>query len=118
MTTEDQVVAEVIDDQEFSPDWGENAPKGGRTVLNRVLKDGAKVPLFLGQTLVRSLAHTHQPIQTTAKLLNDASIPHRVERSRMDPGVERNLSPQYAMVLVKNTLGTVEARRIRVSRHG
>ncbi len=55
MSTEDQVVSEVIDDQEFSPDWGESAPKGGRTVLNRVLKDGAKVPLFLGQTLARSL---------------------------------------------------------------
>jgi hypothetical protein len=35
--------------------WGDNAPKGGRTVLGRILKDGAKVPLFLGQTLVKSL---------------------------------------------------------------
>lgn len=38
-----------------SPDWGDTAPKGGRTVMNRILKDGAKVPLFLGQTLVQSL---------------------------------------------------------------
>ncbi len=36
---------------DFSPKWGENAPRGGKTVLTRVLKDGAKVPLFLGQTL-------------------------------------------------------------------
>lgn len=35
--------------------WGENAPKGGRAVLGRILKDGARVPLFLGQTLVNSL---------------------------------------------------------------
>ncbi len=42
-------------DAEFSPQWGENAPRGGRTVLTRVLKDGAAVPLFLGQTLVNSL---------------------------------------------------------------
>lgn len=35
--------------------WGNGAPKGGRTVLGRILKDGAKVPLFLGQTLVKSL---------------------------------------------------------------
>jgi hypothetical protein len=40
---------------EFSPQWGENAPKGGKAVLGRILKDGAKVPLFLGQTLVKSL---------------------------------------------------------------
>lgn len=35
--------------------WGDDAPRGGRTVLSRILKDGAKVPLFLGQTLVKSL---------------------------------------------------------------
>ncbi|MFM9960795.1 MAG: ATP-binding protein [Planctomycetaceae bacterium] len=40
---------------ELSPQWGESAPKGGKAVLNRVLKDGAAVPLFLGQTLVNSL---------------------------------------------------------------
>ena len=40
---------------EVSMNWGVSAPKGGRTVLNRILKDGAKVPLFLGQTLVSSL---------------------------------------------------------------
>lgn len=34
---------------------GGGAPRGGRTVLGRILKDGAKVPLFLGQTLVNSL---------------------------------------------------------------
>jgi hypothetical protein len=38
-----------------SPDWGSNAPRGGKTVVTRALKDGAKVPLFLGQTLIRSL---------------------------------------------------------------
>src|ERR1044071_7142444 len=38
-----------------SPQLSDDAPKGGRTVLNRILKDGAKVPLFLGQTLVKSL---------------------------------------------------------------
>lgn len=35
--------------------WGEDAPKGGRAVLQRILKEGTKVPLFLGQTLVNSL---------------------------------------------------------------
>jgi hypothetical protein len=42
-------------DNEFSPQWGDHAPRGGRTVLARVLKDGNAVPLFLGQTLVNSL---------------------------------------------------------------
>ena len=35
--------------------WAEDAPKGGRTVLNRILKNGASVPLFFAQTLVASL---------------------------------------------------------------
>lgn len=35
--------------------WGDDAPKGGKAVMNRVLKDGAKVPLFFGQTLINSL---------------------------------------------------------------
>ncbi len=38
-----------------SPQWGEAAPRGGKTVMGRILRDGAKVPLFLGQTLVNSL---------------------------------------------------------------
>ena len=42
-------------DTESSPQWGDSSPRGGRTVLGRILKDGAKVPLFLGQTLVSSL---------------------------------------------------------------
>lgn len=40
---------------EASHNWGRDAPKGGRTVLQRILKEGTKVPLFLGQTLVNSL---------------------------------------------------------------
>jgi hypothetical protein len=40
---------------DFSPQWGQFAPKGGRTVVARALKDGARVPLFLGQTLINSL---------------------------------------------------------------
>ena len=35
--------------------WADDAPKGGRTVLNRMLKDSANVPLFFAQTLVSSL---------------------------------------------------------------
>ncbi len=42
-------------DGEFTPQWANTSPRGGRTVLNRVLKDSQKVPLFLGQTLVNSL---------------------------------------------------------------
>jgi len=39
----------------IAPQWGIDAPRGGKIVLNRILKDGAKVPLFLGQTLINSL---------------------------------------------------------------
>jgi hypothetical protein len=40
---------------ELSPRWGVSAPRGGKTVVTRALKDGARVPLFLGQTLIQSL---------------------------------------------------------------
>src|SRR4051794_8710256 len=37
------------------PHWGANAPKGGRAVVTRALKEGTAVPLFLGQTFLQSL---------------------------------------------------------------
>lgn len=40
---------------EFSPQWGHSAPRGGVTVLNRAMKDGARVPLFFGQFFISSL---------------------------------------------------------------
>jgi hypothetical protein len=40
---------------DLSPQWGAAAPRGGKTVVTRALKDGARVPLFLGQTLIQSL---------------------------------------------------------------
>lgn len=39
----------------FEPQWGKHAPRGGKSVLNRVLKEGTRVPLFLGQTFINSL---------------------------------------------------------------
>src|SRR6266446_1810620 len=45
----------LLPEAESAVSWGDSAPKGGRTVLGRILKDGAKVPLFLGQTLIASL---------------------------------------------------------------
>ena len=38
-----------------APQWGDDAPRGARAVLTRIIKDGANVPLFLGQTLINSL---------------------------------------------------------------
>lgn len=35
--------------------WGDDAPRGGKAVMNRVLKEKATVPLFFAQTLVQSL---------------------------------------------------------------
>lgn len=37
------------------PEWGDNAPRGGKAVLNRIIKEKATVPLFFGQTLISSL---------------------------------------------------------------
>jgi hypothetical protein len=36
--------------------WGEDAPRGGKVVLNRIIKEKATVPLFFGQTLISSFA--------------------------------------------------------------
>ncbi len=54
-TTINEVPIGETPSEEFAPQWGDTAPRGGRTVISRILKDGAKVPLFLGQTLINSL---------------------------------------------------------------
>jgi len=35
--------------------WSEDSPRGGKAVLNRILKENATVPLFFAQTLIASL---------------------------------------------------------------
>src|SRR5882724_9955336 len=55
MQTTDQIQDTPSVQESSLTSWGENAPRGGRAVLARILKDGATVPLFLGQTLVNSL---------------------------------------------------------------
>lgn len=36
-------------------EWAPDAPRGGKAVLSRILKENANVPLFFGQTLIQSL---------------------------------------------------------------
>lgn len=38
-----------------SLDWGADAPRGGKAVMNRILKENVTVPLFFGQTLIQAL---------------------------------------------------------------
>lgn len=52
-TTESNALEPVTED--LAIQWGSTAPRGGKTVVNRALKDGSTVPLFLGQTLINSL---------------------------------------------------------------
>jgi hypothetical protein len=54
-TSLSEIVEADAGDEDFVPQWGAEAPKGGKAVLNRVLRDGNKVPLFLGQTFINSL---------------------------------------------------------------
>ena len=51
---------------ETTPQWGRNAPRGAKTVLNRILKEGMQVPMFVGQTLVNSLRDTGYNTTTSA----------------------------------------------------
>jgi hypothetical protein len=46
---------EVFEADLQNPAWGDDAPKGGKAVLNRIIKEKATVPLFFGQTLIQSL---------------------------------------------------------------
>jgi hypothetical protein len=39
----------------LNPNWGDDAPRGGKAVMNRILKEKATVPLFFAQTLVQSM---------------------------------------------------------------
>lgn len=51
----DQDFEENDSDPETARSWGESAPKGAKAVMNRILREGNRVPLFLGQTFVNSL---------------------------------------------------------------
>jgi hypothetical protein len=50
------MLEQVIQESDFQgPNWGEDAPRGGKAVLARIIKEKATVPLFFGQTLISSL---------------------------------------------------------------
>lgn len=51
---------------ESALNWATDAPKGGKAVMNRVLKDGAAVPLFFAQTLISSLRDVGYNTTTSA----------------------------------------------------
>jgi len=50
----------------FTPRWATDAPRGGRQVLNRALKESAAVPLFLAQTFIQSLRDVGYDSTTSA----------------------------------------------------
>ena len=50
----------------FTPEWAADAPRGGRAVLTRILKEEATVPLFFAQTLVQSLRDVGDNTTTSA----------------------------------------------------
>lgn len=53
MTTNETTSQELTDSNALN--WGADAPRGGKAVMGRILKEGATVPLFFGQTLIQSL---------------------------------------------------------------
>src|SRR5688572_19957786 len=68
-TTADNADTEISSDTATgtaTPQWGANAPRGARIVLGRIVKEGANVPLSLGQTLVNSLRDTGYNNTTSA----------------------------------------------------
>jgi hypothetical protein len=55
MSDEIQVPAASESQTEYPIKWGAHAPRGAKAVLNRIMKEGANVPLFLGQTMINAL---------------------------------------------------------------
>jgi len=53
-------------EEKSGPNWAADAPRGGRAVLNRILKEDATVPLFFAQTLVQSLRDVGYNTTTSA----------------------------------------------------
>lgn len=53
MLTPDTTIQDATD--AVVPNWGADAPRGGKAVMNRILKEKATVPLFFAQTLIQSL---------------------------------------------------------------
>src|SRR6266568_9604400 len=63
----DAPVSDVDDaGEKLSPNWATDAPRGGRAVLTRILKESATVPLFFAQTLVQSLRDVGYNTTTSA----------------------------------------------------
>jgi hypothetical protein len=50
----------------FTTNWAADAPRGGRAVLTRILKESASVPLFFAQTFVQSLRDVGYNTTTSA----------------------------------------------------
>ena len=74
------LTAEVSSDTQASTPgngicWGEQAPRGGRAALNRMLKGGLFVPMFFGQTLIKSLREQGYNSTTAALWLSAARWP-------------------------------------------
>jgi Histidine kinase-, DNA gyrase B-, and HSP90-like ATPase len=53
MLTNEAVAADLPD--VVGPTWSDDAPRGGKAVMNRILRENATVPLFFAQTLIQSL---------------------------------------------------------------
>jgi len=53
MKMDTQVISRDYDP--LTPNWGDDAPRGGKAVMSRILKERATVPLFFAQTLVQSM---------------------------------------------------------------
>ena len=67
----DPAVADIADNEAdgspaFAPNWAPDAPRGGKAVLTRALKESATVPLFLAQTFVQSLRDVGYDSPTSA----------------------------------------------------
>jgi len=71
-------------------DWGADAPRGGKAVMNRILKEKATVPLFFAQTLVQSMRDVGYNHTTSALADELVALVQRLSEIQCLLGAEPN----------------------------
>jgi hypothetical protein len=61
----------------ITENWSDDAPRGGRAVMNRMIKENATVPLFFAQTLIQSLRDVGYPCLQFARSSNGVDVEGR-----------------------------------------
>lgn len=68
MAATEQELAEQTEGSALN--WAPDAPRGGKAVMGRILKENSTVPLFFGQTMIQSLRDETRGLRRDGLLLS------------------------------------------------